>query len=137
MSEKDSPRQPARDILLVIDGHSLIYRSWYAIPLPMISRKLGIETKATYGFMNALLRSIGKWKPTHCVVAFDPRGPTFRHDQFPAYKAHRQASPPEIPAQVELTRELLGVLNIPVVQVDGYEADDVLGSLAKLSLIHI
>ena len=131
MSEKDSPRQPARDILLVIDGHSLIYRSWYAIPLPMISRKLGIETKATYGFMNALLRSIGKWKPTHCVVAFDPRGPTFRHDQFPAYKAHRQASPPEIPAQVELTRELLGVLNIPVVQVDGYEADDVLGSLAK------
>ena len=97
----------------------------------MISRKLGIETKATYGFMNALLRSISKWKPTHCVVAFDPRGPTFRHDQFPAYKAHRQASPPEIPAQVELTRELLGVLNIPVVQVDGYEADDVLGSLAK------
>ena len=97
----------------------------------MISRKLGIETKATYGFMNALLRSFSKWKPTHCVVAFDPRGPTFRHDQFPAYKAHRQASPPEIPAQVELTRELLGVLNIPVVQVDGYEADDVLGSLAK------
>ena len=130
MSKNDSRRQSDRDLLLVIDGHSLIYRAWYAIPLSMMSRKLGIETKATYGFMNALLRSISEWNPTHCAVAFDPRGPTFRHEQFPEYKAHRQASPPEIPSQVELTQEILELLKIPVIQIDGYEADDVLGALA-------
>ncbi len=131
MHQKDSPKRSGRDLLLVIDGHSLIYRSWYAIPLSMISKKLGVETKAVYGFITAFFRSISEWNPTHCAVAFDPRGPTFRHKQFPAYKAHRQPSPPEIPSQVEITRQLIKLLHIPVIEVDGYEADDVLGSLAS------
>ena len=130
MSQKDSLKRSGRDLLLVIDGHSLIYRSWYAIPLSMVSQKLGIETKAVYGFINAFFRSISEWAPTHCAVAFDPRGPTFRHEKFPDYKAHRKPSPPEIPSQVEITRQLMGLLNVPVIEVDGYEADDVLGSLA-------
>ena len=131
MSPKEPLRQSDRDLLLVIDGHSLIYRAWYAIPLSMFSQKLGVETKAVYGFMNALFRSISDWNPTHCAVAFDPRGPTFRHNEFSDYKAHRQPSPPEIPSQVEITRQILELLNIPVIQVDGYEADDVLGALAS------
>jgi DNA polymerase-1 len=131
MNPKAPLKQPDRNLLLVIDGHSLIYRSWYGIPLSMVSKKLGVETKAVYGFINAFFRSISEWSPTHCAVAFDPHGPTFRHKDFPAYKAHRKPSPPEIPSQVEITRQLMELLNVPVIEVDGYEADDVLGSLAS------
>ena len=119
------------DKLFLLDAYALIYRSYYAfIKNPRINSK-GLNTSAIIGFVNTLQEVIEKEQPKYLGVAFDPHGPTFRSDKFPAYKAQREATPEDIKKAVPIIKELLAAYRIPVLQVDGYEADDVVGTLAK------
>ena len=117
--------------LFLLDAYALIYRSYYAfIKNPRINSK-GLNTSAIIGFVNTLQEVIEKEQPKYLGVAFDPHGPTFRSDAFPAYKAQREKTPEDITRAVPIIKELLQAWHIPVLQVDGYEADDVIGTLAK------
>lgn len=115
--------------LLLIDGHSLIHRAFYA--LPALTNTAGQPTGAVYGFINMLLKVLEEEEPRWAAVAFDLKGKTFRHEAFEAYKAHRPPAPDELVSQVALVREVLAGLRIPIFQQEGYEADDVLGTLAS------
>ena len=116
--------------LFLLDAYALIYRSYYAfIKNPRINSK-GLNTSAIMGFCNTLLEVLTKEQPTHIGVAFDPHGPTFRSEAFPAYKAQREATPEDIRLSIPIIKDLLHAWNIPILQVDGYEADDVIGTLA-------
>ena len=116
--------------LFLLDAYALIYRSYYAfIKNPRINSK-GLNTSAIIGFVNTLQEVLEKEQPTHLGVAFDPHGPTFRSDAFPEYKAQREATPEDIKRAIPIIKELLEAYHIPVLQVDGYEADDVIGTLA-------
>ncbi|MCR4603095.1 MAG: DNA polymerase I [Prevotella sp.] len=117
--------------LFLLDAYALIYRSYYAfIKNPRINSK-GLNTSAIIGFVNTLQEVIEKEKPTYLGVAFDPHGPTFRSEAFPDYKAQREATPEDIQKAVPIIKQLLAAYRIPVLQKDGYEADDVIGTLAK------
>ena len=119
------------DKLFLLDAYALIYRSYYAfIKNPRINSK-GQNTSAIIGFCNTLNEVLQKEKPTHIGVAFDPHGPTFRSEAFPEYKAQRDATPEDIHAAVPIIKNILNAYHIPVLQVNGYEADDVIGTLAK------
>ena len=119
------------DKLFLIDAYALIYRSYYAfIKNPRINSK-GQNTSAIIGFCNTLNEVLEKEQPTHIGVAFDPHGPTFRSEAYPAYKAQREATPEDIHKAVPIIKNILQAYHIPVLQVDGYEADDVIGTLAK------
>ena len=116
--------------LFLLDAYALIYRSYYAfIKNPRINSK-GLNTSAIMGFLNTLQEVLTKEQPTHIGVAFDPHGPTFRSEAYPAYKAQREATPEDIKQSVPIIKDLLRAWNIPILQVDGYEADDVIGTLA-------
>ena len=116
--------------LFLLDAYALIYRSYYAfIKNPRINSK-GVNTSAIMGFLNTLQEVLTKEQPTHIGVAFDPHGPTFRSEAYPAYKAQREATPEDIKQSVPIIKDLLRAWNIPILQVDGYEADDVIGTLA-------
>ncbi len=118
------------DKLFLLDAYALIYRSYYAfIKNPRINSK-GLNTSAIVGFVNTLQEVLTKEQPTHIGVAFDPHGPTFRSEAYPAYKAQREAMPEDIRTAVPIIKDLLRAWNIPILQVDGYEADDVIGTLA-------
>ncbi|MBQ8154399.1 MAG: DNA polymerase I [Prevotella sp.] len=118
------------DKLFLLDAYALIYRSYYAfIKNPRINSK-GLNTSAIVGFVNTLQEVLTKEQPTHLGVAFDPHGPTFRSEAFPAYKAQREATPEDIRKAVPIIKDLLKAWNIPILQVDGFEADDVIGTLA-------
>ena len=119
------------DKLFLLDAYALIYRSYYAfIKNPRINSK-GQNTSAIIGFCNTLNEVLQKEQPTHIGVAFDPHGPTFRSEAFPAYKAQRDATPEDIHKAVPIIKDILRAYHIPILQVDGYEADDVIGTLAK------
>ena len=119
------------DKLFLLDAYALIYRSYYAfIKNPRINSK-GQNTSAIIGFCNTLNEVLQKEQPTHIGVAFDPHGPTFRSEAFPAYKAQRDATPEDIHAAVPIIKDILRAYHIPILQVDGFEADDVIGTLAK------
>lgn len=116
--------------LFLLDAYALIYRSYYAfIKNPRINSK-GLNTSAIVGFLNTLQEVLTKEQPTHIGVAFDPHGPTFRSEAYPAYKAQREATPEDIRQAVPIIKTLLQAYNIPILQVDGFEADDVIGTLA-------
>ena len=118
------------DKLFLLDAYALIYRSYYAfIKNPRINSK-GLNTSAIVGFVNTLYEVLTKEHPTHLGVAFDPHGPTFRSEVYPAYKAQREATPEDIKRAVPIIKDLLKAWNIPILQVNGYEADDVIGTLA-------
>ena len=118
------------DKLFLLDAYALIYRSYYAfIKNPRINSK-GQNTSAIMGFCNTLNEILEKEKPTHIGVAFDPHGPTFRNEAFPAYKAQREETPEDIRMSVPIIKDILRAYRIPTLQVDGYEADDVIGTLA-------
>jgi DNA polymerase-1 len=119
--------------LFLLDALALIYRAHFAFSKnPRITSK-GLNTSAVFGFTNTLLEVIQKEKPTHIAVAFDNAVPTFRHIEFPAYKAQRQEQPEDITVAIPLTKALLRALNIPVLELDGYEADDIIGTFAKIA----
>ena len=117
--------------LLLIDGFALIFRAYYAfIRRPMINSK-GIDMSAVFGFTKTLIELILKEKPTHLAVGLDPGGKTFRHDIFPQYKANREETPEVIKNSIPIICNVLNAFRIPVCVVKGYEADDVLGTVAK------
>ena len=115
--------------LFLIDAYALIYRSYYAfLKSPRINSK-GLNTSAVMGFCNTLNEVLTKEKPTHIGVAFD-HGKTFRHDAFPEYKAQREETPEDIKLSVPLIKQVLEAMHIPILQVDGFEADDIIGTIA-------
>jgi DNA polymerase-1 len=122
---------PEKPLLFLMDGHALVHRAWHAIREPMNVSSTGEDVRAVYGFLNTFLRSLSDWNPTHCAIAFDLPAPTFRHLQFKEYKAQRPPTPPELRSQFAHIRRLMDVLGIPIFQMEGFEADDVLGTLAR------
>ncbi|QYR11651.1 DNA polymerase I [Prevotella sp. Rep29] len=121
------------DKLFLIDAYALIYRSYYAlIRSPRINSK-GLNTSAIMGFCNTLNEVITKEQPTHLGVAFDPHGPTFRNEVFPQYKAQREQTPEDIRKSIPIIKDILTAYRIPILQIDGYEADDVIGTLSMKS----
>lgn len=116
--------------LFLLDAYALIYRAYYAfIKSPRINSK-GLNTSAILGFVNTLHEVLEKEKPTHIGVAFDPSGPTFRHEAYEQYKAQREACPEDIKKAVPIIKEVLRAMRIPILEVPGFEADDVIGTLA-------
>ena len=116
--------------LFLLDAYALAYRAYYAfIKSPRINSK-GVNTSAVFGFTNTLLEVLQKENPSHIGVVFDPHGPTFRHEMYAEYKANREAMPEDMRQAIPLIKDVIGALNIPVVQVDGFEADDIIGTLA-------
>ena len=116
--------------LFLLDAYALAYRAYYAfIKSPRINSK-GVNTSAVFGFTNTLLEVLQKENPSHIGVVFDPHEPTFRHEMYAEYKANREAMPEDMRQAIPLIKEVIAALNIPVVQVDGFEADDIIGTLA-------
>ncbi len=117
--------------LFLLDAYALIYRAYYAfISNPMINSK-GLPTSTVFGFTLTLEEILRKENPTHIAVVFDPPGPTFRHDMYPEYKANREATPEDIKKAVPYIKKIIAGFNIPIVEEEGFEADDVIGTLAK------
>ncbi|MCL2149397.1 MAG: DNA polymerase I [Dehalococcoidia bacterium] len=115
--------------LLLVDGNNLVHRAYHALP-PLTVRRTGEVVNAVYGFASMLLKVLAEQKPTHCAVAFDMKGPTFRHLMYNAYKAQRPHMAEDLVPQMARVRDLVTQFNIPIFEADGYEADDVLGTLA-------
>ncbi|MFF5083037.1 DNA polymerase I [Actinoplanes sp. NPDC000266] len=116
--------------LLLLDGHSLAYRAFHALPKENFSTQTGQHTNAVFGFTSMLINMLRDEKPTHIVVAFDVSRISFRTEKYPEYKAGRSATPPEFQGQVSLVKEILDALRIPYVEKPGFEADDVIATLA-------
>ena len=117
--------------LFLIDAMAMIYRAFYAMnKSPRINSK-GLDTSAAFGFFNTLLSLWKQYKPTHIAIPFDLHGPTFRHKEFADYKSNRQATPDEIRQMEPYIRDIIDAMHIPILSSEGYEADDVIGTLAK------
>src|SRR3954467_2106177 len=117
--------------LFLLDAYALVFRAYYAlIRNPRITSK-GKNTNAQFGFTNTLVELINKQKPSHMAVCFDTSATTERHTDFADYKANRQETPEDISSAVPDIKRIIEALNIPVIAIDGYEADDVIGALAK------
>jgi len=116
-------------LLVLFDGNALVHRAFHALP-PLTVSKTGEMVGAVYGFTLMLLKVISELRPTHCAIAFDKKAPTFRHQLFDQYKAHRPATPEELVGQMERVRELVQAFHIPIFELEGYEADDALGTLS-------
>ena len=119
----------ARETLLLVDGHNLVYRAFHA--MPALSNSRGEMTNAAYGFTSMLFKALNDTTPTYAIAAFDPPGPTFRHEIFKEYKAQRLRAPDELRAQFPWAREVVVALGIPIVEIPTFEADDVIGTLAQ------
>jgi len=119
-----------RPLLLLFDGNALVHRAFHALP-PLTQPKTGELVNAVYGFASTLLKVFADFKPTHWAVAFDRPTPTFRHEMFGEYKAQRPATPEELKGQIKKVHQLAEAFHIPVFEIDGFEADDVLGTLSK------
>jgi DNA polymerase-1 len=122
--------ESARPRLLLLDGHSLAYRAFFALPVENFSTTTGQPTNAVYGFTAMLINVLRDESPTHVAVAFDVGRHTFRTEAFADYKANRKETPTDFRGQVELIREVLAALTVPTIQAEGYEADDVIATLA-------
>jgi DNA polymerase-1 len=117
--------------IFLLDAYALIFRAYYAfINRPIVNSK-GLNTSAIYGFVNALDEILRNQKPSHIAVVFDPSGPTFRNEMYPEYKANREATPEDIRKAVPYIKQIIEAFHIPCITVDGFEADDVIGTLAK------
>jgi DNA polymerase-1 len=120
---------PKKSRYVLIDGNALIHRGFHAIPV--LNTKSGEQTNAVYGFTSILLKAFADIKPTHIACSFDLKGPTFRHKAYKEYKAHRVAAAQELYDQIPRVKEVVRSLNIPIFELEGFEADDVLGTLSK------
>jgi len=114
---------------IIIDGNALLHRAFHA--LPPLTTKEGTLVNAVYGFALTFLKVLKDLKPTYLAVAFDTKAPTFRDEMYAAYKAQRITQPQELYDQIPLIKEMIRAFNLPVVELDGYEADDVIGTLAQ------
>ncbi|HUH75460.1 MAG TPA: hypothetical protein VLZ75_13780, partial [Chitinophagales bacterium] len=120
-----------RKKLFLLDAYALIYRSYYAfIRNPRINSK-NFNTSAIFGFVNTLEEVLRKEDPSHIAVVFDPPGPTFRHEEYKEYKAQREKTPEDIKLAIPIIKDIIEAYNIDILEVDGYEADDVVGTIAK------
>ncbi|MGN0370518.1 MAG: DNA polymerase I [Butyrivibrio sp.] len=117
--------------LLLIDGHSILNRAYYGVPL--LTNHEGLHTNAIYGFINIMLKALEEENADYIAVAFDLKAPTFRHKMFDGYKGTRKPMPSELREQVPVMKDVLKAMGIPVITMEGYEADDILGTLAKRS----
>ena len=117
--------------LFLLDGMALVYRAHFALIRSPIYTSKGINSSAIYGFTNTLVDLLGKQEPTHIAVVFDTPAPTERHEIFPEYKAQRDAMPEDLSIAIPEVKKLIKAFNIPVIEMDGYEADDIIGTLAK------
>lgn len=115
--------------LVLIDGHSILNRAFYGVP--ELTNSEGLHTNAVYGFLNIMFKILEEEQADHLAVAFDLKEPTFRHNMFPDYKGTRKPMPEELREQVPLMKEVLASMGIPIMTMAGYEADDILGTLAK------
>jgi len=120
-------------LLMLMDGHAMVHRSFRAISAQrhLTVSATGEDVTGVYGFVNVFLRSLREWNPTHCAIAFDTRAPTFRHLRFEAYKAQRPPSPAELRHQFQRVKELMEAFSVPVFELDGFEADDVIGTICR------
>jgi len=116
--------------IIIIDGNSLINRAYYALQRPMIT-KSGLYTQGVYGFLNMLNKITTDHKPDYITVAFDRKAPTFRHLEYAEYKAGRKKMPPELAMQLPLLKEVLEAMKVKILEIDGFEADDIIGTVAK------
>jgi len=131
MSKKPRPVQSKKERLYLLDGMALAYRAYFSfISRPLINSK-GENTSAIFGFVNALAKILGDEKPEHIAVVFDTREPTFRHLMYEAYKATRQKMPEEMSGQLDKLKEVVRAFNVPSIEIPGYEADDIMGTLAR------
>ena len=121
-----------RPLLLVIDGHAMVYRAFFSIP-ERLSTATGQDTRGVYGFLTTFLKIVRDHKPTHVAVAFDTSAPTFRDDRYPEYKAGRPPMPDELRQQFPLVKEVLDSFKIPFFEKDGWEADDLIGTMSRLA----
>lgn len=117
-------------LLLLFDGNALVHRAFHALP-PLTQHKTGELVNAVYGFASTLLKVFADFKPTHWAIAFDRPTPTFRHEMFEEYKAQRPATPEELKSQIKKVHRLVEAFHIPFFEIDGFEADDVLGTLSR------
>jgi DNA polymerase-1 len=116
-----------------MDGHAMLYRAWFALQSarPMTIRSTGEDVRGVYSFTTSFFKAVGSLKPTHIAIAFDPPGPTFRHEQYSEYKAHRPETPRELHQNVERAKQVMRAFDIPIYELPGFEADDVLGTIAQ------
>ena len=118
--------------IAIIDGYSLIFRAYYAMQRPMITSE-GIYTQGIYGFLNMLNKIQEDFSPEYMAVAFDMKEPTFRHKEYEGYKAGRKPTPPELLMQVPLLKDILKAMKISILEVPGYEADDIIGTVSRIA----
>ena len=118
-------------LLILIDGHALVHRAHHAMRDPLTVQSTGEVVSGVYGFLNMFLRTLEEWKPTHCIVTFDVSAPTFRHEAFDEYKAHRPPTPPELREQFHRVHQFMDAFSVPVFEMAGFEADDLLGTLGS------
>src|SRR3989338_6615542 len=118
-----------KKIFVLIDGHAVMHKGYHAIPF--LSTSKGEPTNAIFGFTSILLNAIKDIKPDCIAVTFDLPKPTFRHMQYDKYKAHRKPSPDDLTLQIPKVKEVVKALNIPIYEKEGFEADDLIGTLAK------
>ena len=125
--------QERNPLLMLMDGHAMVHRSFRAISTQrnLTSSATGEDTTGVYGFANVFLRALQEWNPAYCAIAFDTSAPTFRHQQFEDYKAQRPPSPPELRPQFDRVKQLMAAFGVPVFELDGWEADDVIGTLTR------
>lgn len=116
--------------IVIIDGNSLINRAYYAMQRPMITKE-GVYTQGIYGFLNMLNKILDDYSPEYITVAFDKKSPTFRHLEYDAYKAGRKKMPPELAMQMPIMKDVLHAMNIETLEIDGFEADDIIGTIAR------
>src|SRR3989339_643684 len=120
-----------KEKLMIIDGNALIHRSFHALP-PTMTTKNGQMVNAVYGFASFLIKAIGELKPEYVVLTLDKKGPTFRHKKFKEYKAKRVKAPDELYTQIPIVKEIAKGFNIPIFEQDGFEADDLIGTISKI-----
>ena len=118
-----------KPLLLLMDGNAMVHRAFHAIKQPRTTRSTGEEVRGVFVFMNTFLRALSEWNPTYCAIAFDTHAPTFRHLELEEYKAQRPETVPELQAQFPRVRQFMEAFGVAIYEMDGYEADDVLGTL--------
>ena len=117
--------------IVLIDGHSILNRAFFG--LPDLTNSQGLHTNAVYGFLNILFKILEEEKPNYLAVAFDVKAPTFRHDMFEEYKGTRKPMADELRQQVPVMKEMLTKMGVPIVELPGFEADDLLGTISVLA----
>ena len=120
-----------KPLLILFDGNALVHRAFHALP-PLTITKTGEMVNAVQGFASTLLKLLRENKPDYWAIAFDRRAPTFRHEMFEDYKAQRPKTPPELVTQIERVHQLAEAFNLPIFEMDGYEADDIIGTISRM-----